>query len=800
MSAPVCLLVNPSAGGGRARRAAPAVERALRELGLEVRRADTRELDHARELARQAASAGETVAVLSGDGMIGAVVDVLREVPGAVLGILPGGRGNDLARVLGIPEDPVAACATIAHGTPRAIDLGVVIDARSGEGGRAFVGIASVGFDSDANRIANEAPSWLGGLVYAYAALRALVSWRPARFEIELDPPGERRGFTGYSVGAANSKAYGGGMRAAPDALLDDGLLEVVVLESVSKLTFVTRILPRVFKGTHVQLTCVRAFRAAEVSISADRPFAMYADGDPIGELPVRVRALQGAVTVLVPAGHEAGAAFCTPPTLLVGLDRRSPRRAGPAAGGAMARLLETKLALARAVGALSRLRGGGATSAPGKILLRLEPDALRALGSRLGQGSVLISATNGKTTTAAMAASILQRAGLELVHNQAGANMAGGIASTLLSAARPRGRIAGELGLFEVDELWLAPVAAQLGGPRAILLSNLFRDQLDRYGELEAIADSWAAALHDGPGQDAELVLNADDPLVADLGRERGERVVYFGVEDDSLALAGMAHAADAKHCRRCGAPYAFDAVYLGHLGHYHCPSCGQRRPAPQVTASGVALQGVRSSSFTLRTPAGEAQIALGLPGLYNVYNALAAAALATALHVPLEAIAAGLQSAQAAFGRAETVIVDGRELRILLVKNPAGANEVLRTLALEPGEHDLLGALNDNIADGRDVSWIWDADFELLAGRVRHAVCSGTRAPELAVRLKYAGIDPSRIAVRPDLSRALDEATADLPDAEDRAPLYALPTYTAMLSLRELLVARGHAPSAFS
>jgi lipid II isoglutaminyl synthase (glutamine-hydrolysing) len=463
-----------------------------------------------------------------------------------------------------------------------------------------------------------------------------------------------------------------------------------------------------------------------------------------------------------------------------------------------VARLLAPKLALARAVGALSHLRGGGATSAPGKLLLALEPDALGVLASRLRRGSVLISATNGKTTTAALAASILERHGVALVHNQAGANMAGGIASTLLSAAAPRGRIAGELGLFEVDELWLEPVAAQLGGLRAVLLSNLFRDQLDRYGELETIADSWVSALRDGPAHDATLVLNADDPLIADLGRER-DGVVYFGVDDDSLASAGMAHAADAKHCRRCGAPYIFDAVYLGHLGHYHCPSCAQQRPSPTVLARSVVLEGVRSARFSLCTPHGEAEVKLALPGLYNVYNALAAAALAVALETPLADIVAGLQSTRAAFGRAETVVVDGRETRILLVKNPAGTNEVLRTLVLEPGEHDLLGVLNDNIADGRDVSWIWDADFELLAGRVRSATCAGTRAPELALRLKYAGVQPRRIRVVDDLAQALTAATTDRPTANGDAPLYALPTYTAMLALRELLVRRGEASSSW-
>ena len=314
MRSPVCLIVNPAAGGGKAGRLAPAVEEKLRAHGLVVARMDTRDLDHARQLAREAANRGETIAALSGDGMVGAMADALRELPGAVLGVLPGGRGNDLARVLGIPEDAIAACETIAAGVPRAVDLGVVSDAASGERGRAFVGIASVGFDSEANRIANEAPAWLGGLVYAYGALGALISWRPARFEIELDPPGERRSFTAYSVGAANSKAYGGGMRAAPDALLDDGLLEVPVLENVSKLSFLTKIFPKVFSGTHVHEPSVRMFRAAEVAISADRPFTMYADGDPIGELPVRVRALPGAVTMLTPQAGPADSPFAGPP------------------------------------------------------------------------------------------------------------------------------------------------------------------------------------------------------------------------------------------------------------------------------------------------------------------------------------------------------------------------------------------------------------------------------------------------------------------------------------------------------
>jgi YegS/Rv2252/BmrU family lipid kinase len=317
VAAAVCLIVNPAAGGGKAGSLAPAVERRLGEHGLRVRRVETRDIDHARQLAVAAARAGETVVALSGDGMVGVLADAVHVVPGAVLGVLPGGRGNDLARTLGIDADALEACSTIARGVARPMDLGEVLATAEDGQTRAFVGIASAGFDSDANRIANEAPAWLGGLVYAYGALRALLSWRAARFEIELDPPGERHVFTGYSVAVANSKAYGGGMRLAPDALLDDGMLEVIAIEHVSRLRFLAN-LPRVFRGTHVQLPSVRVFRAAEVAISADREFVMYADGDPIGELPLRLRAVPAAVTVLVPAAPAAPSAFSpTPPPVV---------------------------------------------------------------------------------------------------------------------------------------------------------------------------------------------------------------------------------------------------------------------------------------------------------------------------------------------------------------------------------------------------------------------------------------------------------------------------------------------------
>ena len=446
--------------------------------------------------------------------------------------------------------------------------------------------------------------------------------------------------------------------------------------------------------------------------------------------------------------------------------------------------LLGPKVAAAKAVGTLVRAAGrGGGTSLPGKVLTRLEPHAIGLLSQRLAHGSAVISATNGKTTTAAMTASVLERTGETLVHNRAGANMAGGVASALAAAAR-RGRLTGEFGLFEVDEFWLGPVVEELA-PRAILLANLFRDQLDRYGELEIIADRWAEVVAAQAGRSA-LVLNADDPLVADLGRAHSP--LYFGVDDDSLALPELQHAADSKHCRRCGHPYAYEAIYLAHLGRYACPNCGARRPEPSVVAREVELRGIRSAAFTLVTPAGSARVELPLPGLYNVYNALGAAALCLQLGAGLDAVVGGLEAVAPAFGRAETLELGGRPTSILLVKNPAGANEVLRTLALEGEQLDLFGVLNDNTADGRDISWVWDADWELLAPSVRRMTCSGTRAAELALRMKYAGVDTSRLAVVPALPDGLDAALAD-----GSGSLYALPTYTALLELRDLLARRG-------
>lgn len=453
-------------------------------------------------------------------------------------------------------------------------------------------------------------------------------------------------------------------------------------------------------------------------------------------------------------------------------------KRRGPVFGA--------KVAASRAIGAASRASGrGGGTTLPGRVLLRLQPDAIARLGAGLDGGTTIVSATNGKTTTAGMIAAILAADGREPVHNRAGSNMTWGVATALLEQ---RGRE----GLFEVDEAWLPRVVEQLD-PNLIVLGNLFRDQLDRYGEMEALADEWAKAVATRAGRTG-LVLNADDPLIADLGRDADERpregVVYFGVEDDSQALPQLQHAFDAKHCRRCGHPYAYERAFVGHLGHYRCPHCGAERPRPQVAATEIELRGMDGSRSRVRTPAGEIELELPLPGLYNVYNALGAVAAGLRLGVAPERIAAALGEMRAAFGRVETIAVADTPVSILLIKNPAGANEVLRTLRLEgaAGPLDLWIALNDRIADGRDVSWVWDADFELLAGAVRRVVCAGTRAPEMALRLKYAGWPTEAIEVVPEIEASLDAAVEAAPGR-----LFALPTYTALMELRKLLADRG-------
>jgi UDP-N-acetylmuramyl tripeptide synthase len=442
---------------------------------------------------------------------------------------------------------------------------------------------------------------------------------------------------------------------------------------------------------------------------------------------------------------------------------------------------LPLEIALARVVAGVSRLAGaGGGTTLPGKLLWKLDPGAVDRLAARLPRGSALVSATNGKTTTAAMAAEILAPS-VRLAHNRAGANLVSGVASALVAARDA------ELGLFEVDEAALPEVARRVA-PRAVSLGNLFRDQLDRYGELELLAGRWREMARRLPAG-ATLVANGDDPQLGALAEERPGSVV-FGLDDPSQASPELQHAADSKWCVRCGTPYEYAAAYIGHLGDYRCPACGHARPPLEVAARKIELDGLEGVSFSLETPEGDRRVELRVPGLYNVYNALAAASVSRALGASLDEIMAGLQGFSAAFGRFERIEIDGRSLLVLLIKNPAGANEVVRTLVAGGTPRLLLIALNDEIADGRDVSWIWDVDFEPLLAGVERLIATGERAAELALRFKYAGLDDSAIEVVPSLEDALDRGLSQTPAG---AELTALPTYTAMLALRELVSRRG-------
>lgn len=439
---------------------------------------------------------------------------------------------------------------------------------------------------------------------------------------------------------------------------------------------------------------------------------------------------------------------------------------------------------IARLAGQLSRRLGrGGGTTLPGVVLLKLRPRAAEELAQELlTDGALVVSATNGKTTTARLLASAADSADIGTVANTAGSNLLRGVVAALLDA-EPDHR----LGLFEVDEAALPAVVDQVK-PRVIVLMNLFRDQLDRYGELESLVATWRTMIDDLP-DGTTLVLNADDPAVAHLGHGRAG-VVWFGVDDPSVGRDGLAHAADSTHCPVCDTPLVYDLVTIGHLGHWRCPACHLARPTPDVAAEEIHLRGLDGVDVAIRTPQGRVATSLSLPGVHNAYNAVAAVAGALELGIGVGKIGPALETTEAAFGRGERIELEGRRLFLLLAKNPAGANENIRTALLDPEPLNVMVFLNDRTADGRDVSWIWDVDYEPLFDRLGSVTLSGDRAHDLALRFRYGGHHVDAGAVHPDPSAALDHLLATVPAGET---VYLLPTYTAMLDLRAELVRRG-------
>jgi UDP-N-acetylmuramyl tripeptide synthase len=446
-----------------------------------------------------------------------------------------------------------------------------------------------------------------------------------------------------------------------------------------------------------------------------------------------------------------------------------------------------------KATGAFSRLSGrGGGTTLPGDVARAIDPAVLRKLTRDLKEGSIVVTGTNGKTTTARLLASLLEGMGKRVVSNRSGANLIFGATAAALRSAGADGRLRADWGVFEIDEASL-PRAVDEIQPKVVVVLNLFRDQLDRYGELEKIALTIESALARLPA-DAHAVLNADDPRVGEIGLRLARPPLWFGIEDTAVAVHQLPHAADARTCPRCGASLTFTAVYLGHDGVYSCPNGDFARPQPDIAARDVKLDGFDSLATTFSAAPGatstSARVELPIGGLYNCYNALAAFAAGHAVGLDAAYMAACMHGFEAAFGRQERVDFHGRHLVLVLSKNPAGFNETLRTAVdLAGGTHFLLG-LNDRKADGTDVSWIWDVDFEQLKDRARVVVPGGTRADDLAVRLKYAGVTATQ--PQGDVAGALDQLVSATPEG---ATAHVLCTYTAMLDLRAELVRGGWA-----
>ena len=498
-----------------------------------------------------------------------------------------------------------------------------------------------------------------------------------------------------------------------------------------------------------------------------------------------------------------------------------------------------------RAAGAFSRrLHLGGGTSITGVVAQRLYPDIVSHLSTQLAYGSVLVTGTNGKTTTSGFIAAILSDAGLRVWRNREGSNLMRGIAGALVIRAQPNGNLrrSGQaISIFEVDEA-VVPQIVQKVPLRVAVFNNLFRDQLDRYGEVDTVASRWQQAIRVLP-ESTILVLNADDPAIAHLGKSYPGKVVYFGIDDASLDLAVQGNSSDrhqtidTRTCIQCGSDLTYTMRFYSHLGHYICSNCGNARPPADVRAISVTINAFDQMRITVATPTQQGEIVIPLPGFYNIYNALAAIAAAQALQINWEPIVSGIQQFKPAFGRGERVQIGGRTIRILLAKNPTGFNEVLRTLFSEGEKRHMLVMLNDNIADGRDVSWIWDVDFERMVRHTETLTVTGTRAFDLALRLKYAGIAaqdmqlipiaplsstnksalPARagkpglrgsisgrtIVERPasiprgkrpyGLAYALDTALQQTPTGET---LFVVPTYTGLLELHRELERRGLTP----
>ena len=442
-------------------------------------------------------------------------------------------------------------------------------------------------------------------------------------------------------------------------------------------------------------------------------------------------------------------------------------------------------------------LRRGGGTALPGLVAGTIAPRLIEELVSDRRYDTLTVTGTNGKTTTTHLLVTILKEAGFDPLTNYAGSNLERGLITAYLSDMTDKndpGQNQTQFAVFEVDEANLPSLLPRLQ-PRLVTFLNLFRDQLDRYGEVDSVMGGWQEMLA-GDSAPSHLVLNVDDPVIArfdefnsagtGIVEDDKQSVTTYGVDDQAIGLQLREHARDARFCPR-GKRYEYDAIYMGHVGIWHCDCCESRRPDPDVSARKVVLESSRSL-VTFSIAGHQMDFELPLPGLYMVYNALAAAASAHALGVTPEAIVRGLSQAEAPFGRQERFVFEDKAVRVLLAKNPAGLNEVIRILNSADGRLTVLAMLNDGVQDGQDVSWIYDAEIELLADYKPIVIVSGSRAHDMALRFSIAGIDPDRI--EPDIEVALDIALETVKPGEQ---LDVVATYTAMIDIREVLARRA-------
>lgn len=441
--------------------------------------------------------------------------------------------------------------------------------------------------------------------------------------------------------------------------------------------------------------------------------------------------------------------------------------------------------------GTIRRIGRGGGTAAPGLVAERIDPGLLTKLSGQLTQGAMIVAGTNGKTTTTRMIADIVQANGWKTVHNRSGSNLVRGVVAAFVDHSSATGRIGADVGVIEGDEAALPELVKRIQ-PRVILLNNLFRDQLDRYGELDSIAKSWRKVLEQLP-ESTTIIVNADDPTLVALTDDIAARRVYIGLDEENHRLDSLPHAADAAVCRVCGADLDYRALYLSHLGEWYCTGCGRERPALDMRAGMIVLNGDVNLEATFTDADGSHAVGVGVPGLYNAYNALAAAALAREFGIGWDVIGQTLGDFQSAFGRIERFSHKGREFTMALVKNPTGFNEVLRMLIANNGtlEHPTMISINDLDADGRDVSWLWDVDFEMLSAGSGNLYTTGLRGDDMANRLKYADVPERRIHPQgQDVTVAFDTFVEAVPEGESA---YILPSYTSMLQLRKSLADRG-------